>query len=119
MTATGAQTISQLSKNVFPAESFNKPDDSLQSPHLMASANSYDVAKAMEKSRQSLDEKESSGKTSTDAATRVQAPTVTTTDEFALCFDIDGVLMRGGKPIPAAVEAMKYINGENPHGTKM
>ncbi|KAJ6005001.1 hypothetical protein N7540_012800 [Penicillium herquei] len=39
--------------------------------------------------------------------------------DFALAFDIDGVLMRGGKPIPEAIEAMKYINGENPYGIRV
>ncbi|KUI55481.1 hypothetical protein VP1G_02855 [Cytospora mali] len=34
-------------------------------------------------------------------------------DEFAFAFDIDGVLVRGGSPIPEAIEAMKVLNGEN------
>lgn len=42
-----------------------------------------------------------------------------TSDDFALAFDIDGVLVRGGKPIPEAVEAMRYINGENPYGIRV
>jgi len=37
----------------------------------------------------------------------------TTTDSYAYAFDIDGVLLRGGKPIPAAIEAMKVLNGAN------
>lgn len=41
------------------------------------------------------------------------------TDQYAFAFDIDGVLIRGGKPIPAAVEAMKVLNGENPYGIKV
>jgi ribonucleotide monophosphatase NagD (HAD superfamily) len=41
------------------------------------------------------------------------------TDKFAFAFDIDGVLIRGGRPIPEAVEAMKVLNGKNPHGIKM
>lgn len=44
---------------------------------------------------------------------------VATADQFAFAFDIDGVLMRGGKPIPEAVDALKYINGENPYGVKV
>jgi hypothetical protein len=35
-----------------------------------------------------------------------------TTDSFAYAFDIDGVLIRGGRPIPEAIEAMKALNGE-------
>ena len=36
--------------------------------------------------------------------------------DFAFAFDIDGVLMRGGKPIPEAIEAMKVLNGKNKYG---
>lgn len=37
-------------------------------------------------------------------------------DDFAFAFDIDGVLIRGGEPIPEAIEAMKVLNGENEWG---
>ncbi|KAK5659012.1 hypothetical protein OQA88_1099 [Cercophora sp. LCS_1] len=37
-------------------------------------------------------------------------------DNFAFAFDIDGVLIRGGRPIPEAIEAMKVLNGENEFG---
>ncbi|KAK3332701.1 HAD-like domain-containing protein [Cercophora scortea] len=40
-------------------------------------------------------------------------------DNFAFAFDIDGVLIRGGKPIPEAIEAMKVLNGENEYGIKI
>ncbi len=40
-------------------------------------------------------------------------------DSFAFAFDIDGVLVRGGRPIPEAVEAMKVLNGNNKYGIKM
>lgn len=40
-------------------------------------------------------------------------------DTFAFAFDIDGVLVRGGKPIPEAIEAMKMLNGENEYGVKV
>ncbi|KAJ6167050.1 phosphatase [Penicillium chermesinum] len=43
----------------------------------------------------------------------------TTSEDFALAFDIDGVLIRGGTAIPEAIEAMKYINGENPYGIRV
>ncbi|KAF4123031.1 to phosphatidyl synthase [Geosmithia morbida] len=32
---------------------------------------------------------------------------------FVFAFDIDGVLVRGGEPIPEAIEAMKMLDGEN------
>ncbi len=40
-------------------------------------------------------------------------------DGFAFAFDIDGVLVRGGRAIPEAIEAMKALNGENKYGIKM
>ena len=46
-------------------------------------------------------------------------PAPTTTDSFAFAFDIDGVLIRGGEPIPEAIEAMKVLNGQNEYGIKM
>lgn len=42
-----------------------------------------------------------------------------TADTFAFAFDIDGVLIRGGAPIPEAIEAMKMLNGENEWGVKV
>lgn len=44
---------------------------------------------------------------------------IPTADSFAFAFDIDGVLIRGGRPIPEAVEAMKVLNGENEYGMKV
>ncbi|KAI0872183.1 HAD-superfamily hydrolase [Hypoxylon argillaceum] len=40
-------------------------------------------------------------------------------DSFAFAFDIDGVLVRGGRPIPEAIEAMKVLNGKNAYGIKI
>jgi hypothetical protein len=40
-------------------------------------------------------------------------------DSFAFAFDIDGVLIRGGRPIPEAIEAMKLLNGENEYGVRV
>lgn len=40
-------------------------------------------------------------------------------DSFAFAFDIDGVLVRGGEPIPEAIDAMKMLNGENEYGIKV
>jgi HAD superfamily hydrolase (TIGR01456 family) len=41
---------------------------------------------------------------------------LTVADRFVFAFDIDGVLVRGGKAIPEAIEAMKVLNGENEYG---
>lgn len=40
-------------------------------------------------------------------------PDTSVTDKYAFAFDIDGVLIRGGRPIPEAIEAMKMLNGQN------
>lgn len=40
-------------------------------------------------------------------------------DDFAFAFDIDGVLVRGGRPIPEAIEAMKMLNGENEYNIRV
>lgn len=40
-------------------------------------------------------------------------------DSFVFAFDIDGVLVRGGRAIPEAIEAMKVLNGENEYGIQM
>ncbi|KAJ6443416.1 phosphatidyl synthase [Purpureocillium lavendulum] len=37
-------------------------------------------------------------------------------DSFVFAFDIDGVLVRGGKAIPEAIQAMRVLNGENEFG---
>ncbi|KAJ6093177.1 hypothetical protein N7486_008466 [Penicillium sp. IBT 16267x] len=51
--------------------------------------------------------------------TPLSTPPMCFSDDFALAFDIDGVLIRGGNAIPEAVDALKYINGENPFGIKV
>jgi hypothetical protein len=40
-------------------------------------------------------------------------------DSFVYAFDIDGVLVRGGKAIPEALEAMNVLNGKNEYGIKV
>ncbi|KAL5890384.1 hypothetical protein ACKVWC_005593 [Pyricularia oryzae] len=59
----------------------------------------------------------SPGSPLTAALTPLSDPDVA--EEFAFAFDIDGVLIRGGKVIPEAVEAMKVLNGENKYGVKV
>lgn len=52
-------------------------------------------------------------------ATPVSPADLPSADSFAFAFDIDGVLIRGGRPIPEAIEAMKMLNGENEYGMRM
>src|SRR6185436_16379754 len=47
------------------------------------------------------------------------ATDIAVTDKFAFAFDIDGVLLRGGKVILEAVEAMRVLNGHNQYGIKV
>ncbi|KAL4992528.1 HAD-like domain-containing protein [Aspergillus falconensis] len=116
----------RLSNNVAErADLFNGPNVLVPPKHLMASSQPADFAVEMEMAKQRM-ESDSSSTASAEspmafspATSPVIPASTTTTDEFALAFDIDGVLIRGGKPIPAAIEAMKYINGENPYGVKV
>lgn len=72
------------------------------------------TAMRLERARKSIDETASDGGTP-----EVEQPDRSSTDKFAIAFDIDGVLLKGGKPLPASIGAMKYINGGNPYGVKM
>ncbi|KAF2087479.1 HAD superfamily hydrolase-like protein [Saccharata proteae CBS 121410] len=81
--------------------------------HLMASSEAHEVAAAMENARHELDRIRSE-----TSSPDTPEPT-TVTDKYAFAFDIDGVLIRGGKVIPEAVEAMKALNGENEYGIKI
>lgn len=71
-----------------------------------------------------LEAEDNSGKESESTTPQTPGSPVTpadlpTVDTFAFAFDIDGVLIRGGKPIPEAIEAMKVLNGENEYHMKM
>lgn len=81
--------------------------------HLMASSDAHETAAAMELARHQLEDY------SSPLSTPGTPTETTTTDKYAFAFDIDGVLIRGGRPIPEAVEAMKVLNGHNTYGIKM
>jgi hypothetical protein len=83
-------------------------------------AESMETARS-ELAAMNLEDNASSGATSSpetpgSPVTPVDVPTA---DSFAFAFDIDGVLIRGGRPIPEAVEAMRVLNGENEYGMKV
>ncbi|KAI9664878.1 MAG: hypothetical protein M1821_006326 [Bathelium mastoideum] len=82
--------------------------------YLMAPSSADDVAASIELARHQLQDfpTPSSETPSTPSECEV-------TDRFAFAFDIDGVLIRGGKPIPEAIEAMKLLNGQNEYGLKI
>lgn len=87
--------------------------------HLMAKSDAYETAKSMEIAKHHLEDDISSAEATPRAASPVTGTPMYTTDKYAFAFDIDGVLVRGGKPIPAAVEALKVLNGENEYGIKV
>lgn len=80
--------------------------------HLMAPSDASEVATAMEFARRELE-------TAASPTTPTSPPETTVTDKYAFAFDIDGVLIRGGRPIPEAIEAMKVLNGDNEFGIKV
>ncbi|KAE8159600.1 HAD-like domain-containing protein [Aspergillus tamarii] len=116
----GAQRVRRLSSlDAVRADLYGGPNVVVPPKHLMASADSHETAMEMEMAKQHLEDEVSSDEGSPRVASPVLRGPLTTTDEFALAFDIDGVLIRGGEPIPAAIEALKYINGANPYGIKI
>lgn len=88
---------------VVPPEQMQKPSDA------------HETAAAMEMAKHHLFVRGSSD----DVTTPTMPAMTTTTDQYAFAFDIDGVLIRGGKPIPQAVQAMKVLNGQNEYGIKV
>ncbi|TKA80738.1 hypothetical protein B0A55_02706 [Friedmanniomyces simplex] len=81
--------------------------------HLMAPSDAHEVAAAMELARHELEE------FSSPMSSPETPPVTNVTDKYAFAFDIDGVLIRGGRPIPEAIEAMKVLNGKNAYGIKV
>ncbi|CBX98794.1 hypothetical protein IAQ61_007591 [Plenodomus lingam] len=81
--------------------------------HLMAPSSASEVATGFETARYNLES------TATPSSPGSTPPATSVTDKYAYAFDIDGVLIRGGRPIPEAIEAMKMLNGENEYGIKV
>ncbi|KAJ5924870.1 hypothetical protein N7466_009057 [Penicillium verhagenii] len=86
---------------------------------LMISSGDGDFIPPVKMTKNQEQEIISSEEDSLQTDTPLSTPPMTISDDFALAFDIDGVLMRGGQPIPEAVKAMKYINGDNPFGIRV
>ncbi|GIJ87846.1 hypothetical protein Asppvi_006759 [Aspergillus pseudoviridinutans] len=118
----GSQRVRRLSSiDATRADLYGGPNVVVPPKHLMASSGAHDMATEMAMAKHHLDEEVSSEEESPRVASPVATTTgnLTTADEFALAFDIDGVLIRGGQAIPEAVDALKYINGQNPYGVKI
>ncbi|KAL9592881.1 MAG: hypothetical protein Q9179_006278 [Wetmoreana sp. 5 TL-2023] len=75
----------------------------------LALGDAHETAAAMEMAKHRLEE---AGPKAGDITPPSPQETMFT-DRYAFAFDIDGVLVRGGKPIPQAVEAMQVLNGQN------
>ena len=83
--------------------------------HMHSPSDAHETAAALELAKHRLKDLESSDGTVTPST----PPETNTADSFAFAFDIDGVLLRGGRPIPEAIEAMKVLNGQNEYGVKV
>ena len=83
--------------------------------HINQPSDAHETAAALELAKHRLKDLDSS-----DGIVSSNTPSEkTTTDSYAFAFDIDGVLIRGGRPIPEAIEAMKVLNGQNEYGIKV
>ena len=82
--------------------------------HMEEPSNAHETAAALELAKHRLSAVGPEG-----VSTPPTRPETTTTDNYAFAFDIDGVLIRGGRPIPEAIEAMKVLNGQNEYGIKV
>lgn len=102
------------------ADLYGGPNVIMPPKHLMASVRDRDFPSSSDMASQHIEEEVlSSEEESSQVTTPLSTPPVVTSDDFALAFDIDGVFIRGGEAIPEAIDAMKYINGENPYGIKV
>lgn len=81
--------------------------------HIENPSSANETAAAMEIARRELED------FAAPQSTPGSPPETMTTDKYAFAFDIDGVLIRGGKPIPQAIEAMQVLNGKNAYGVKV
>lgn len=112
-TADSAQRL-QLGSLDTRADLYGSPNVSVPPKHLMASTSHH-----ISKLSNMVQREQTSSDESSPINTPMSSPPMVTSDDFALAFDIDGVLIKGGQPIPEAVDAMKYINGDNPYGVKV
>ena len=81
--------------------------------HLREPSEAHEIAAAMEMAKCHL------GLRTSGSSAPITPMDTLVTDHYAFAFDIDGVLIRGGDPIPEAIEAMKVLNGQNEYGIKV
>lgn len=112
MAATGVRRLSNADAK--RCDLYNGPIVISPLENLKAPYDADKTVASLEEAKLSLDETASDQDFS-----EVEHPDENTTDKFAIAFDIDGVLMKGGQPLPASIDAMRYLNGHNPHEMKM
>ncbi|TKX23258.1 hypothetical protein C1H76_4325 [Elsinoe australis] len=114
LSPTRPRTMRRLSSQDATNDSLTRGPTVVVPPkHLMAPSDAHEVAAAMEMARHQIEEYASADSSPSTP------PETSVTDKYAFAFDIDGVLIRGGRPIPEAIEAMKVLNGENAYGIKI
>ncbi|KAI4217037.1 MAG: hypothetical protein LQ351_000345 [Letrouitia transgressa] len=102
-TSTSFEELSLGPSVIVPPENLTRPGDA------------HETAAQIEMAKHRLVESEMRD----GEVTPPTPPETTVTDQYAFAFDIDGVLIRGGKPIPEAIQAMKMLNGQNEYGVKV
>ncbi|KKZ62753.1 hypothetical protein EMCG_02863 [[Emmonsia] crescens] len=95
------------------ADLYGGPSVVIPPQHLMANSSAYESARAMSVAKSHLDEDVSSPEITPRGSTPSSDDGHVTASKYAFAFDIDGVLIRGGRAIPDAIEAMRVLNGEN------
>jgi hypothetical protein len=123
LSAPRPKVVRQMSsKDSTAADLYGGPTVVVPPKHLMAGPDRHNkTIQELAWAKHHLDETSSSEDTSpmtgSPVLDAVSGDSVTTTtDKYAFAFDIDGVLIRGGEPIPEAVQAMRMLNGENEYG---
>jgi len=106
-------SLSTTRSDLFSGPAVVAPPQFLEQP-----SDAHDTALAMEMAKHHLADGDQSTPPETGPATPTEGAQ-TTTDKFAYAFDIDGVLIRGGKVIPEAIQAMKLLNGQNTYNIKV
>jgi hypothetical protein len=102
-TTTMSSQQTEFFKDNLPAQQeVTTPDSVPSSPELGSSSSSDSIA--------------SLGSPASPLSPPVSQPVA---DSFVFAFDIDGVLVRGGRAIPEALQAMKVLNGDNKYGIQV
>lgn len=110
------KTVRRLSSAMAKSPKLNVGPTIVVPPkHIGMPGEAHETAAALELAKHKLARQDATGQFSEPTT----PPETDVTDSYAFAFDIDGVLVRGGKAIPEAIEAMKVLNGQNELGIKM